>query len=123
MELCFRHWARCNVMSTDRVNYKVFRWAFRNAEKSSNCVITFLCKIFSKSVYRSKLHSLNFVIILKHQFFFLLTVFLKLFKEVFETEMYLSKNISSRYRSAFAKFRCGVAPLRIETGRYVHYSF
>jgi hypothetical protein len=42
----------------------------------------------------------------------------KLFKEVFETEMYLSKNISSRYRSAFAKFRCGVAPLRIETGRY-----
>ena len=28
----------------------------------------------------------------------------KLFKEVFETEMYLSKNISSRYRSAFAKF-------------------
>jgi hypothetical protein len=57
-----------------------------------NCVRTFLCKIFSKSVYSSKLHSLNFVIILKHQFFFL--------------------------RSAFAKFRCGVAPLRIETGRY-----
>jgi ssDNA-specific exonuclease RecJ len=41
-----------------------------------------------------------------------------LFKEVFETEMYLSKNIPSRYRSAFAKFRCGVAPLRIETDRY-----
>ena len=41
-----------------------------------------------------------------------------MFKEVFETEMYLSKNISSRYRSAFAKFRCDVAPLRIETGRY-----
>jgi ssDNA-specific exonuclease RecJ len=32
--------------------------------------------------------------------------------------MYLSKNIPSRYRSAFAKFRCDVAPLRIETGRY-----
>jgi hypothetical protein len=29
----------------------------------------------------------------------------KLFQEVFETEMYLSKNISSRYRSAFDKFR------------------
>jgi hypothetical protein len=28
-----------------------------------------------------------------------------LFKEVFETEMYLSKNIPSRYRSAFAKFK------------------
>ena len=35
-----------------------------------------------------------------------------------KTEMYSSKNISSRYRSAFAKFRCGVAPLRIETGSY-----
>ena len=32
--------------------------------------------------------------------------------------MYLSKNIPGRYRSAFAKFRCGGAPLRIETGRY-----
>jgi hypothetical protein len=42
----------------------------------------------------------------------------KLFKEVFEKEMYLSKNISSRYSSAFAKFRCGVAPLRIEKGHY-----
>ena len=37
----------------------------------------------------------------------------KLFKEVFETEMHLSKNISSRYISVFAKFRCGVASLRI----------
>jgi hypothetical protein len=32
-------------------------------KKSFNCVITFLCKIFSKSVYSSKLHSLNVVII------------------------------------------------------------
>jgi hypothetical protein len=48
--------------------------------QSSNCVITFLCKIFSKSVYSSKLHSLNFVIILKHQFFFLLTAFLNIHK-------------------------------------------
>ena len=43
----------------------------------------------------------------------------KLFKITFETELYLSKTINYRYRSAFAKFRCGVAPLRIETGRYV----
>jgi hypothetical protein len=28
----------------------------------------------------------------------------KLLKEVFETEMYSSKKIASRYRSAFAKF-------------------
>ena len=28
------------------------------------------------------------------------------------------KNIPGKYKSAFAKFRCGVAPLKIETGRY-----
>ena len=26
--------------------------------------------------------------------------------------------MSHRYRSAYARFRCGVAPLRLETGRY-----
>ena len=27
----FRHGARCNVMPTDRMNYKVYQWTFRNA--------------------------------------------------------------------------------------------
>lgn len=27
----FRHWVTCNVMSIDRVNYKVFRWAFTHS--------------------------------------------------------------------------------------------
>ena len=43
----------------------------------------------------------------------------KLFKEVYETEPYVKNHIMSRAkRSALAKLRCGVAPLRIETGRY-----
>ena len=42
----------------------------------------------------------------------------KLFKFSYSTEQYLLQNIPIRYRSAFAKFRCGVAPLKIETGRY-----
>ncbi len=42
----------------------------------------------------------------------------KLFKVNYFTEQYLLQNISIRYRSAYAKFRCGVAPLKIETGRY-----
>ena len=28
------------------------------------------------------------------------------------------KNIPGKYKSAYGKFRCGVAPLKIETGRY-----
>jgi hypothetical protein len=43
----------------------------------------------------------------------------RLFKTVFKTESYVkSKYMSRGLRSCLAKFRCGVAPLRIETGRY-----
>ena len=43
----------------------------------------------------------------------------KLFKEVYETKPHVKNHIMSRAkRSALAKFRCGVAPLRNETGRY-----
>ena len=41
-----------------------------------------------------------------------------MFKNEHGKENYLMKNIPGKYKSAFAKFRCCVAPLRIETGRY-----
>ena len=40
------------------------------------------------------------------------------FKNEFITEPYLSIIAHTKYRSAYAKFRCGVAPLKIETSRY-----
>ena len=40
------------------------------------------------------------------------------FKQVFEVEPYVHKLMSRGRRSALAKFRCGVAPIRLETGRY-----
>ena len=42
----------------------------------------------------------------------------RLFKLEYCTENYLCTKMQGRYRSAFAKFRCGVAPIKIETGRY-----
>ena len=43
----------------------------------------------------------------------------RMFKENYQTENYVkSTHISRRNRSALAKFRKGVAPLRVETGRY-----
>ena len=42
----------------------------------------------------------------------------KLFKNEFLTETYVKLILPSKHRSAFCKFRSGVAPLRIETGRY-----
>ena len=41
------------------------------------------------------------------------------FKQTYMTEDYVKcPSISRQARSAFAKFRCGVPPLKIETGRY-----
>ena len=40
------------------------------------------------------------------------------FKQMHTTENYLKGLVPRAHRSAFAKFRCGVAPLRIDTGRY-----
>ena len=40
------------------------------------------------------------------------------FKHSYSTEPYAKIITSKKYRSAYAKFRCGVAPLKIETCRY-----
>ena len=42
----------------------------------------------------------------------------KLFKTAYEEENYVKIIMQRNHRSAFAKFRMGIAPLRIETGRY-----
>ena len=39
-------------------------------------------------------------------------------KNEFGTEKYVELFMPKKYRSALCKFRCGVAPIRIETGRY-----
>ena len=42
----------------------------------------------------------------------------KLFKSEFKVEDYCKMLLSFKHRSSFAKLRCSVAPIRIETGRY-----
>ncbi len=42
----------------------------------------------------------------------------KIIKTDFTTEQYCNMILPLRHRSAFSKFRLGVAPIRIETGRY-----
>lgn len=42
----------------------------------------------------------------------------KCVKYEYVTEQYCKLILPPRHRSAFCKFRCGVAPIRIETGRY-----
>ncbi len=43
-----------------------------------------------------------------------------LFKSSYITESYVECILSRSHRSSFAKFRCGVAPLAIEIGRYTN---
>ena len=42
----------------------------------------------------------------------------RLIKRTYKTEQYCLTRLPPKHRSAFAKVRCGVAPIRIETGRY-----
>ena len=46
----------------------------------------------------------------------------KSFKDTFDTESYVLDDIPRAHRSALAKFRCGVAPIKIETGKYENLS-
>ncbi|CAC5400852.1 unnamed protein product [Mytilus coruscus] len=41
------------------------------------------------------------------------------FKSAFNQEQYVKINLSKVERSHLAQFRCGILPLRIETGRYI----
>jgi len=40
------------------------------------------------------------------------------YKQIFCVENYCLLIMPPKHRSALSKFRCGVAPIRIETGRY-----
>ncbi len=42
----------------------------------------------------------------------------RLFKNSVYPEPYLTMNVNRHHRRAFAQFRCGIAPLRVETDRY-----
>ncbi len=43
----------------------------------------------------------------------------KLFKDQFSLEEYITLNLPKYERSLLAQLRCGILPLRVETGRYV----
>ena len=46
----------------------------------------------------------------------------RLFKDCYEVESYCKMHMPYAHRSSLAKFRCGVAPLRLGTGRYENLS-
>lgn len=133
-----RTWSRYTKMCNNRLNKKVFLWAnrscnskiknwnfrvhskFRELDMSylSNTEFMFDRNVIKEienitfNVYKDKWHNdMNLNDRSKLRTY-------RLFKHEFGKEPYLNINMPGKYRSAFAKFRCGVAPIRIETGRY-----
>ena len=141
------YWYRVRGMETSRINFKVIKWAARRGVgrcnnwcsrvkkhfQTSGIVDMFLDtdinQINKEQVKESIKSRLNDEFLAKwwenldrhtgrngNDGNKLRTY--RTFKHEYKSESYISNVIPRMHRSAYAKFRCGVAPLRIETGRY-----
>ena len=136
-----RAWCRMVNMDNDRINKKVFDWAKNNRQRNwcfrvSDMFIKIgsneLCNGFpiakpklaiggvtkalvltGTTQWKSELNRISGKRIGANK----LRTYRK-FKNDLTTSHYLKINMPRAYRSAYAKFRCGVAPIRLETGRY-----
>ena len=144
-ETISRHWVR-NIHTNDtRLNKRIFNWARQKANSScKNCFFTVKNKFDSLQLFtyfdiNNSVNRNKFIDIIHEK---LMSVYIaewesnvnqitgvrgigrnklrtyRLFKTEFKTEQYCKFMLPMNHRSAFAKFRCGVAPLKLETGRY-----
>ena len=140
-----RNWCRLVCMDVNRLNYKIFRWSYNFAQaKYKNWVwktmdfykasgLSWLSDI--NNTISKRMAVLNVTDVLYQKYLREWSNILhrengknghgrnklrtyRVLKNVFETETYVQTILSKAQRSALAKFRCGSAPLRLETGRY-----
>lgn len=145
MVCIMRNWCRISSMSDNRLFKRVFMWADRLAgNKNKNWI--FHVKQYFNSIQMSHLSNTSSVFnrgdlndldgvlseINEQNWFEKINQDLssrvnkgrnklrtyKLFKKEYATEHYVSCILPRNYRSSFAKFRCGVAPIGLEIGRY-----
>ena len=140
-----RLWCRLINMDSSRVNKCVFKWAWSKASPGVKNWCHKVCMFFRKHSLNylmdtnitvnvtSVLNDLNVVLselnqmewyeklnrteALRGQGLNKLRTY-RQFKDSVKTEDYLKLVLNYRHRSSLAKFRCGVAPIRLETGRY-----
>ena len=122
-------WARCTKMDTDNSCF-LFKWCLNIANgriKNKNFRVMEMFKMYDCNEYcNTATHILNRNIILQFE----QAIFNKYKANYKSTRVSsyaqwnylrtytLFKNILLKYRSSYAKCRCGVVPLRIETDRY-----
>lgn len=126
-----RLWNHLVTMSDDRLTKLVFMWEL---EKSNNLNWSHHVKLLLQSIDMStcflnrEVCNLNLAEIKLQQKFVNdwhneLQSVSKLrtyrsFKRDFNLEKYVTMDIPKPHRSVLAQFRCGVSPIRIETGRF-----
>ena len=141
--IVLRLWGRFKDMDVSRLNRKVYCWAETNMNRTKNWhyrLKKHLEDINCAQFLDGNNHNLkNVISVCEYACFRLYTEKWKnelnrerarrgngqnklrtyrTFKSNFETETYVKMIMPFSWRSAFAKFRSGVAPLRLETGRY-----
>ena len=140
LEIC-RQWCRLSNMSDDRINKKVFRWIdslkcknwshrikqflhscnraeYCNAENiQKGAFLKDMCEHIENINEETWLSIVNKESGKKKQGKNKLRTY-NTFKQRFCSEPYVYMILPRSHRSAMAQFRCGTAPIRLETGRY-----
>ena len=127
-----RFWNRLVKFENSRLTKKVFLWDHarrRSVGSWSSDVYKILGDLNLAHVYEN-LYTVNLGVA-KQQLYELYKITWKTemrnvpklrtyvrFKECYETESYLYKIHDRRQRSLVSQFRCGILPLKVETGRY-----
>jgi len=137
------HWTRCLGYDDSRLNGRVFKWAVQKGNsRCKNWPFAVKDKLFSLGLQSYIQLPFSRLQLLDNISKAILDVHLiewnndinrisgrngngrnklrtyRIFKDTYQVERYCKMNLPFPHRSALAKFRCGVAPLRLETGRY-----
>ena len=137
-----RHWSRMKNMPERRLNKRVFSWAENNKKKNWNHRVNVYLKKINFDSLRNCTLPIEKGLFVKAVSTASLSLYIeewktKLARETavhgngrnklqvyrnikatYSSEHYLNLPLNRNHRSAYVKFRCGIAPLRIETGRY-----
>ena len=100
-----------------RVRSKCMELAITLADRATDSILTELGEKIMAEVKRSWSEDINKIEGKRNKGLNKLRTY-RTFKSIFETEEYVKVIMPRSHRSAYAQFRCGVAPIRLETGRY-----
>lgn len=138
-----RQWCRLKNMDANRLNHRIYRWTVLNMNRTKNWTYRLnkhLNEINRGYIWNeNNINAKNVTLSCEQAYFSIYTDKWKAelnrerarrgngqnklrtyrtFKSTYETETYVKMIMPFSWRSAFAKFRAGVAPLRLETGRF-----